>query len=151
MKAKLILYLPNTNNNLISDVEEPTELIERIRQLYQTREGRLSPFPWCEDFNFDINDIFTRPTIVRRDKTRRTAAEQVTSITGVFRPHSGISKPRTVLIEGEPGMGKTIYCQKVVYDWANGQETDPSFPKVKLVLLLKCHDLSGDIWEAIDE
>ena len=151
MKAKLILYLPNTNNNLISDVEEPTELIERIRQLYQTCEGRLSPFPWCEDFNFDINDIFTRPTIVRRDKTRRTAAEQVTSITGVFKPHSGISKPRTVLIEGEPGMGKTTYCQKVAYDWANGQETDPSFPKIKLVLLLKCHDLSGDIWEAIDD
>ena len=151
MKAKLILYLPNTNNNLISDVEEPTELIERIRQLYQTCEGRLSPFPWCEDFNFDINDIFTRPTIVRRDKTRRTAAEQVTSITGVFKPHSGCSKPRTVLIEGEPGMGKTTYCQKVVYDWANGQETDPSFPKIKLVLLLKCHDLSGDIWEAIDD
>ena len=91
------------------------------------------------------------PIIVRRDKTRRTAAEQVTSITGVFKPHSGISKPRTVLIEGEPGMGKTTYCQKVVYDWANGQETDPSFPKIKLVLLLKCHDLSGDIWEAIDD
>ena len=48
-------------------------------------------------------------------------------------------------------MGKTTYCQKVVYDWANGQETDPSFPKIKLVLLLKCHDLSGDIWEAIDD
>ena len=91
------------------------------------------------------------PTIVRRDKTRRTAAEQVTSITGVFKPHSGISKPRTVLIEGEPGIGKTTYCQKVVYDWANGQETDPSFPKIKLVLLLKCHDMSGNIWEAIDD
>ena len=137
--------------NLISDVEEPTELIERIRQLYQIREGRISPFPWCEDFNFDINEIFTMPTIVRRDKTRKRAVEQVTSITGVFKPHSGCSKPRTVLIEGEPGIGKTTYCQKVVYDWANGQETDPSFPKIKLVLLLKCHDMSGNIWEAIDD
>ena len=91
------------------------------------------------------------PTIVKRDKTRRRAAEQVTSITGVFKPHSGCSKPRTVLIEGEPGIGKTTYCQKVVYDWANGQETDPSFPKIKLVLLLKCHDMSGNIWEAIDD
>ena len=48
-------------------------------------------------------------------------------------------------------MGKTTYCQKVVYDWANGQETDASFPKIKLVLLLKCHDMSGNIWEAIDD
>ena len=113
-----------------------------------TREGQLSPFPWCD---LELNDIFIRPTIVRQDKTRRTAAEQVTSITGVFKPHSGCSKPRTVLIEGEPGMGKTTYCQKVVYDWANGQETDASFPKIKLVLLLKCHDMSGNIWEAIDD
>ena len=113
-----------------------------------TRERQLSPFPWCD---LELNDIFTKPTIVRQDKTRRTAAEQVTSITGVFKPHSGCSKPRTVLIEGEPGMGKTTYCQKVVYDWANGQETDASFPKITLVLLLRCHDMSGNIWEAIDD
>ena len=113
-----------------------------------TREGQLSPFPWCD---LELNDIFTRPTIVRHDKTRQTGAEQVTSITGVFKPHSGCSKPRTVLIEGEPGMGKTTYCQKVVYDWANGQETDASFPEITLVLLLRCHDMSGNIWEAIDD
>ena len=113
-----------------------------------TRERQLSPFPWCD---LELNDIFTKPTIVRQDKSRQTGAEQVTSITGVFKPHSGCSKPRTVLIEGEPGMGKTTYCQKVVYDWANGQETDASFPKIKLVLLLKCHDMSGNIWEAIDD
>ena len=148
LKSKLILYLPHSNITLVSDVEEPTELIQRIRQLYLTRERQLSPFPWCD---LELNDIFTRPTIVRHDKTRQTGAEQVTSITGVFKPHSGCSKPRTVLIEGEPGMGKTTYCQKVVYDWANGQETDASFPKIKLVLLLKCHDMSGNIWEAIDD
>ena len=113
-----------------------------------TRERQLSPFPWCD---LELNDIFTKPTIVRRDKTRGTAAEQVISITGVFKPHNGCSMPRTVLIEGEPGMGKTTFCQKVVYDWANGQETDASFPKIKLVLLLKCHDMSGNIWEAIDD
>ena len=48
-------------------------------------------------------------------------------------------------------MGKTTYCQKVVYDWANGQEIDASFPKIKLVLLLKCHDMSGNIWEAVED
>ncbi|XP_022783473.1 NLR family CARD domain-containing protein 3-like isoform X1 [Stylophora pistillata] len=141
----------STNTPLPKDVDEPTELIGRLRQLYLTREGRHSPFPWCEEFNFDLNDIFTRPTIVRRDKTRRTAAELVTNITAVFKPHRECSKPRTVLIEGERGMGKTTYCQKIAYDWANGQETDPSFPQIKLLFLLKCHDMSGNIWEAIDD
>ena len=58
---------------------------------------------------------------------------------------------RTVLIEGEPGMGKTTYCQKLAYDWAKGQETHASFPQVKLLLLLKCREMTRTIWEAIDD
>ena len=127
------------------------DLIETIRNLYKTREGRLSPFPWCEEFNFDLNDIFTKPTIVTRDRAGRSVSEQIDSTTGVFKPQKDRSKPRTVLIEGEPGMGKTTYCQKIACDWANGVETDVSFPNFKLLLFLRCCDVSGSIWEAIDD
>ena len=132
-------------------VEEPAELIERIRQLYITREGRLSLFPWCEEFNFSLNEIFTRLKIVNRDKTRRMTTEEIASMTEIFKPHKECSKPRTVLIEGEPGMGKTTYCQKLAYDWAEGQEMHATFPDIKLLLLLKCREMSGNIWEAIDD
>lgn len=108
-------------------------------------------FPWCEEFNFGLNEIFTRLKIVNRDKTRRVTTEQITSMTEIFKPHKECSKPRTVLIEGEPGMGKTTYCQKLSYDWAEGQETDASFPQIKLLLLLKCREISGNIWEAIND
>ena len=134
-----------------SEFEVSHDLIETIRNLYKTREGRLSPFPWCEEFNFNLNDIFTKPTIVTRDKAGRSVSEQIDSTTGVFRPHKDCSKPRTVLIEGEPGMGKTTYCQKIACDWANGVETDVSFPNFKLLLFLRCCDVSGSIWEAIDD
>ncbi|XP_078343653.1 uncharacterized protein LOC144629303 [Oculina patagonica] len=133
------------------DVEDPNDLIERICQLYITREGRISLFPWCEDFNFGLNDIFTRLKIVNRDKTRRETNEQNISMTEIFKPHKECPKPRTVLIEGEPGMGKTTYCQKLAYDWAKGQETHVSFPQIKLLLLLKCGEMTGSIWEAIDD
>ena len=132
-------------------VEEPADLIERIRQLYITREGRLSLFPWCEEFSFSLNEIFTRLKIVNRDKTRRVTTEQIASMTEIFKPHKECSKPRTVLIEGEPGMGKTTYCQKLAYDWAEGQEMDATFPDIKLLLLLKCREMPGNIWEAIDD
>ena len=134
-----------------SEFEVSHDLIETISNLYKTREGRLSPFPWCEEFNFNLNDIFTKPTIVTRDKAGRSVSEQIDSTTGVFRPHKDCSKPRTVLIEGEPGMGKTTYCQKIACDWANGVETDVSFPNFKLLLFLRCCDVSGSIWEAIDD
>ena len=134
-----------------SEFEASHDLIETIRNLYKTREGRLSPFPWCEEFNFNLNDIFTKPTIVTRDKAGRSVTERIDSTTGVFKPHKDCSKPRTVLIEGEPGMGKTTYCQKMACDWASDLETDVSFPNFKLLLFLRCCDVSGSIWEAIDD
>ena len=49
-------------------------------------------------------------------------------------------------------MGKTTYCQKLAYDWATKQdEWDPSFPKIELLLVLKCHEMKCDIWETIDD
>jgi len=49
-------------------------------------------------------------------------------------------------------MGKTTYCQKLAYDWANRREEwDESFPEIELLLLLRCHDIKSNIWEAIDE
>ena len=73
-------------------------------------------------------------------------------MTAIFKPHAECQRPRTVLIEGDPGMGKTTYCQKLAHDWATKQEKwDPSFPEIEVLLLLKCHEIKSDIWEAIDD
>ena len=65
--------------------------------------------------------------------------DEITNITGVFGAHQECQKPRTVLIEGDPGMGKTTYCQKLVYYWAaQQQEWDGSFPEIEVLLLLRC-------------
>ena len=69
----------------------------------------------------------------------------------IFQPHEECSQPRRVLIEGQPGMGKTTYCQKIAYDWANKRKGGKSFPDVILVLLLKCREINCGLWEAIDD
>ena len=111
------------------------------------------PFPWCDDLNFNLNDIFTRLKIVNREKTRGTLTDdEITNMTAIFRPHPDCQKPRILLIEGEPGMGKTTYSQKLAYDWANKQdEWDTSFPSIEVLLLLRCNDVKSGIWEAIDD
>ena len=128
-------------------------IIERIRQLYKRREGRLVPFPWCDVLNFKLNDIFTRLKIVNKEKTRGTLTDdEITNMTAIFRPHPDCQEPRILLIEGEPGMGKTTYTQKLAYDWANRQdEWDTSFPSIEVLLLLRCNDVKYGIWEAIDD
>ena len=131
----------------------PSRIIEEIRQLYQSREGHLAPFAWCDFPNFNMNDIFTRLKIVNREKTRGTLTDdEITNMTAIFRPHPKCQKPRKLLIEGDPGMGKTTYLQKLAYDWANKQnEWDASFPAIEVLLLLRCNDIKSSIWEAIDE
>ena len=55
-----------------------------------------------------------------------------------------------VPVEGSPGIGKTTLCLKLCHDWANGAIAR-NFPSFKLVFLLKCRDMKGDIAEDIFE
>ena len=127
-------------------------IIERVRQLYSTREKNLFPVPWLDDFSFHLDDIFTKLKILGKKKTRGTLTDEITNMTAIFKGHEDCAKPRTVLIEGDPGMGKTTYCQKLAYDWAVKREKwDKSFPKIDVLLLLRCRDIKTDIWEAIDD
>ena len=120
-----------------------TDHIEIIRQKYKCHEGWLAPFPWCEDFQFQLSDIYTRLRMVSREKKARATAEQrVVETTEIFNPHEECKQPRKVLIEGMPGMGKTTYCNKVAYDWAiNIKSEGDCFPEFEMVLLLKCRDV----------
>ena len=131
------------------------EHIEIIRQKYKRHEGWLAPFPWCDDFQFQLSDIYTRLRMVSREKKARATVEQrVVETTEIFKPHEECRQPRKVLIEGNPGMGKTTYCNKVAYDWAvNLKNEGDCFPKFEMVLLLKCRDveIESDLWGAIDD
>ena len=90
--------------------------------------------------------------MVSREKTRGTVTDSIVNMSGIFKPHEECPQPRTVLIEGKPGMGKTTYCKKMVYDWATGkQEAEDYFPRFETVLLLKCRDMKSNLWEAIDD
>ncbi|XP_068699998.1 protein NLRC3-like isoform X2 [Montipora foliosa] len=111
------------------------------------------PVPWCEGFSFQLENIFTRVRIVAKEKTRGTLTKEITNMTGIFTSHEDCQHPRIVLIEGEPGMGKTTYCQKLAYDWATKQDRDwdESFPRVEVLLLLRCCQIESSIWEAIDD
>ncbi|XP_068753910.1 nucleotide-binding oligomerization domain-containing protein 2-like isoform X2 [Montipora capricornis] len=129
-----------------------SDIIESIRQIYQKCEGVVCPVPWCEGFSFQLENIFTRLKIVAKEKTRGTLTKEITNMTSIFTSHEDCQHPRIVLIEGEPGMGKTTYCQKLAYDWATKQdrEWDESFPRVEVLLLLRCREIDCSIWEAID-
>ena len=135
-----------------SDAFNPAEFIDGFRQLYKTREGWLTPFPWCEEFQFHLDNIFTRLKMVTRKKERGTKTDDIVDMFDIFKPHEECTRPRTILIEAKPGMGKTTYCNKLAFDWATRKRVvKSSFPNFRLVLLLKCRDINSGLWEAIDD
>ena len=142
-------------SHLLSTVGLVAEHIKNIRQKYKRHEGWLAPFPWCEDFQFQLSDIYTRLRMVSREKKARATAEQrVVETTEIFNPHEECKQARKVLIEGKPGIGKTTYCNKVAYDWAiNIKKEGGCFLEFEMVLLLKCRDveIESDLWGAIDD
>ena len=124
------------------------EYLDPIRKLYTRDLQCLDPFPWCEEtFYFSLEEIFTRLIMRSKDKTRGTLTKNI-ELSAIFQPHEKCSDPKFVLIEGDPGMGKTTYCNKLALDWARGKAGEHSL-KLKLVLLLRCCDINSNLQEAI--
>jgi len=132
----------------------PEKLVELIKRDY--KGAIVCPFPWCEDeLQLELSNIFTRLTMTSKKKERAKITGKEVKMTDVFIPHEECYKPRVVLIEGQPGMGKTTYCQKLAYDWSvGGIPPEASFPDVEILLLLKCREMkmtNANIEEAIDD
>ena len=146
----------NTAYLLFSGGFYPTGFVDGIRQLYSTRERWFAPFPWWEKFRLSLDNNFTRLKIVSRKKERGTKTDETVTMKDIFKPHEECAHPRTVLIEGRPGIGKTTFCNKLAYDWATNKQVadNPSgsfFPNFQVVLLLKCREIASSLLEATEE
>ena len=90
------------------------------------------------------------PEDFRRDEIWAEAQANKTNPCVIF----GMLKEKKdvmTIVEGSPGIGKTTFCLKLAYEWANQGSSAASFPEFELVLLLKCRDINGDLTEAITE
>ena len=92
----------------------------------------------------------------REKNAKGTVIHEVNEMDEIFKPYEEKStEAKRVLIEGNPGTGKTMYCRKIAYEWATRDTTAGDwFSKFQVVLLLKCRHIVGrefDLWQAIDD
>ncbi|XP_048589874.1 uncharacterized protein LOC5499925 isoform X3 [Nematostella vectensis] len=117
----------------------------------------ITPLPWIEsDPMFTLKKLFKEPTISENVK-----------INDLFKSKTKKRMSKRVLLEGEPGVGKSTLCKKLVNSWAlsvqrceqtddssSGEEgpcfsstehssnsTSPFPAEVEIVLLLKCREI----------
>ena len=125
------------------------EYIDPIRELYTRDVGCLDLFPWLQGQRYlSLEEMFTRLIMRNKDKRKGSLTEKVVDMSGIFQPHENCPNPRIVLIEGDPGMGKTTYCNKLAFDWATSK-AGKDFLTFKLVLLLRCCDINSNLRDAI--
>ena len=125
------------------------EYIDPIRELYTRDVGCLDLFSWFHGQRYlSLEEMFTRLIMRNKDKRKGSLTEKVVDMSGIFEPHENCPNPRIVLIEGDPGMGKTTYCNKLAFDWATGK-AGKDFLTFKLVLLLRCCDINSNLRDAI--
>ena len=121
-------------------------VVKFLRAEYN-RRAQFNPLLWDDAVKLPLENVYTRLKIVSRWKPSSDTDEvNPCDIFGVLKK----GDDPMVLIEGSPGIGKTTFCLKLAYDWAN-QSSVASFPELELVLLLKCQDIDGDLTEAITE
>ena len=92
-----------------------------------------------------LEDLYARLSVV---SSRYSESSEI-SVDDIF-SSSRKGEDSVVLLEGYPGIGKTLFCLKLAQDWANGAMPS-TFPIFKLVLLLKCKDIEGHIMHTISE
>ena len=81
--------------------------------------------------------------MISRDTERygELREKDVCDIYEIFKPHEKCSDPRVVLLEGDPGIGKTVCCKKIAFDWSKDKTVEP-FPRFKILIKLKCRDIN---------
>ena len=137
------------------------------------RRAKLRPLFWINTLQLPLEKVYTRLKFISR---RRGGNQGETKCWGdavwnedFWRDEISTEAPANkfypcdvfamlkenkdvmAIVEGSPGIGKTTFCLKLAYEWANQSSSAASFPGFELVLLLKCRDIDEDLTEAMTE
>ena len=123
-------------------------ITKHLRAEYN-RRCLLKPLLWENTFKLPLDDVYTKLSIVSRRITDFRLEDRTVNMFDIFKTLNK-GDDSMVLVEGSPGIGKTTFCLKISHDWANQKiPSESAFPVFKLLLLLKCRDICGDVIDAI--
>ncbi|XP_070576686.1 uncharacterized protein [Ptychodera flava] len=92
---------------------------EKRLKSYYSKLSHILPFPWWDGTNrLKLENVYTELELQMKDGNKRDFARQEMFSTKDDRNSHANSK--RVLIEGDPGYGKSTFCKRLAYDWAKG-------------------------------
>ena len=130
---------------MLLPADSDISVVVKLLQREYNRRAEFRPLLWSKGTKLQLEKVYTRLRVV----SRRKAGSSEIGVDDIFGSSEKDNDP-LVLVQGSPGIGKSTFCLKLAHNWAN-VERSRNFPIFKLVFLLKCRDMKGDIVEDIFE
>ncbi|ELT98760.1 hypothetical protein CAPTEDRAFT_204371 [Capitella teleta] len=86
-----------------------------LRSHYERRLASIRPMPWQQDIYLNLTDVFVERQL--KLKTNYKGDERIVTMDDLFTPQQTKEIPRRLLIEGNPGIGKSTICQTLAHEW----------------------------------
>ncbi|ELT93384.1 hypothetical protein CAPTEDRAFT_201959 [Capitella teleta] len=104
----------------LSDVcPEDAGTFERLRSelqsYYKRKLASICPMPWLQSIYLNLTDVFVERQL--KLKTNYKGDERIVTMDDIFTPQQTREIPRRLLIEGNPGIGKSTICQTLAHEW----------------------------------
>jgi len=93
------------------------------------------------------NKEITTCTTLYRDTAEGKDSEKIRDFMKIFQHPSDNSSPKRILIEGAPGIGKTVLCKEIAYRWAKNE----LLTSCGLLLLLFLRDVNVQKISSVQE
>ncbi|ELU11508.1 hypothetical protein CAPTEDRAFT_193920 [Capitella teleta] len=98
---------------------EDAGTFERLRaelqSHYKRRLASIRPMPWQQDIYLNLTDVFVERQL--KLKTNHKGDGRIVTMKNLFTPQQTEEIARRILIEGNPGIGKSTICQTLAHEW----------------------------------
>ncbi|KAF0302219.1 Protein NLRC5 [Amphibalanus amphitrite] len=103
--------------------ESTARIVAYLRSRWLDTLTRLQPIPWCPEFRLPLQEYYIALSLLVND-THGDRLRQPVEMDQLLAPltpgETGLpgARPRRILVEGEPGFGKSTLMLKLLHDWA---------------------------------
>ncbi|XP_077993193.1 uncharacterized protein LOC144447162 [Glandiceps talaboti] len=123
------------------DVMGAADICEKVlRHYYENHYAEIYPMPYRDD-TLKLDDIYTSLTLEMKSGNKHFERE------GLFAQNDDSRNPTRILIEGDPGYGKSTFSKKLAYDWS--REKCDFLKQFKLLFCLEMKEIKPCIRESI--
>ncbi|ELU01609.1 hypothetical protein CAPTEDRAFT_213912 [Capitella teleta] len=91
-----------------------------IRDHYKDRLRSIHPMQWLPAKPLTLKDVYVKRALIKINKGEKTKID----IDQLFAPNEDEEPPKRVLVEGDPGIGKSTLCHKLAYEWSQNSCSD---------------------------